>query len=74
MKKNQKIIKKEYQTYSNKDPKKAQRRFKTMHNNLNNLPSVISTFIRRLNKHFDKTINFMIHDFYTFNKQPIRML
>ena len=40
----------------------AKRRFKILYNNLNNLPPVISTFIRRLNKTFDKTINHMIHD------------
>jgi len=49
--------------FKQKDPKKAHRRFKMLYNNLKNLPSVISSFIQRLDKYFDKAINFMVNDF-----------
>jgi hypothetical protein len=41
----------------------AKRRFNLLFNNLNNLPPVISTFIQRLSKTFNRAVNHMIHDF-----------
>jgi len=49
--------------FKQKDVKKAKRRFKTLYNNLNNLPTEVHTFIHRLNKTFDKAVNHMVHDF-----------
>ena len=42
---------------------KAKIRFKILYNNLKNLPSVVATFIQRLNKIFDKAVNHMIYNF-----------
>ncbi|MCL2116217.1 MAG: transposase [Methanobrevibacter sp.] len=49
--------------FSQNDVKNAKRRFKLLYNTRNNLPSVVSKFIRRLNKTFEKTVNHMIYDF-----------
>jgi hypothetical protein len=49
--------------FKQKNIEKAKRRFKILYNNVNNLPPVIATFIRRLSKIFDKTVNHMIYSF-----------
>jgi DNA repair exonuclease SbcCD ATPase subunit len=50
--------------FKQKDIKKAKIRFNTLYNNLKNLPPVVATFIGRLKKIFDKTINYMKYDFF----------
>jgi len=51
-----------YLKFSNQRLKSAERRFKTLYNKIEHLPTEIQPFIRNLSKDLERTLNHIIHD------------